>query len=159
MLIYLAARYSRFREMQAVRADLERLGHAVTCRWINGGHQIDDAGLSLQAKETERVRFAVEDLRDLCAADTVVSFTEPPRSTNSRGGRHVEFGFALGRGRRVIVVGPRENVFHCIPSVEWYPDYQSFLLAFGGVALDTKESGAQPPTNAAVNGVPLPADA
>lgn len=127
MKIYLASRYSRFREMQDYRRDLEARGHIVTSRWINGGHQIDDAGLSAQAKESERVRFAEEDLADLLAAECVVSFTEPPRSTNSRGGRHVEFGVAVGLGKRTIVVGSRENVFHCLPGVEFHLEWPQAL--------------------------------
>lgn len=129
MRIYLASRYSRFRELQAYRAELEAAGHAVTSRWINGDHQIDDAGLSLQAKESERIRFAQEDRDDLLSADCVVSFTEAPRSSNSRGGRHVEHGMALALGKRVIVVGHRENVFHCLPEVEFFATWQEARAA------------------------------
>lgn len=127
MKFYLASRYSRFKEMQDHRKDLGTRGHSVTSRWIDGNHQIDDAGLSLQAKEQERVRFAAEDMADLLRAETVISFTEAPRSTNSRGGRHVEFGVALGRGKFVIVVGHRENVFHCLPQVRFFSVWEEFL--------------------------------
>lgn len=129
MRIYLASRYSRFPELQTYRAELEAAGHIVTSRWINGDHQIDDAGLSLQAKEAERIRFAQEDRDDLLCADCVISFTEAPRSSNSRGGRHVEHGMALAVGKRVIVVGHRENVFHCLPEVEFFRTWQEALRA------------------------------
>lgn len=129
MKIYLASRYSRFREMQGYREELERAGHVVTSRWINGDHQIDDQGLSTQAKEAERIRFASEDRDDLVTADCVVSFTEAPRSSNSRGGRHVEHGMALALGKRTIVVGYRENVFHCLPEVEFFPAWQDARAA------------------------------
>ena len=46
------------------------------------------------------------------AADAVIVFTEMPNSVLATGGSHVEFGLALAQGKRVIVVGPRENVFH-----------------------------------------------
>jgi len=121
--IYLASRYSRFPEMRGYRSELEKAGFEVTSRWINGNHQIDDAGLSIQAKEAERLRFAQEDYDDLRAADVVISFTEAPRSSNSRGGRHVEHGMAVALGKRVIVVGHRENVFHCLPQVEFFPTW------------------------------------
>lgn len=130
MRIYLASRYSRFKEMQGYRAELERFGHVVTSRWINGDHQIDDAGLSVQAKEAERVRFAQEDTDDLLAADCVISFTGAPRSANSRGGRHVEFGMAYARGKKVVVVGHRENVFHCLPEVEFHERWEDALATF-----------------------------
>lgn len=127
MLIYLAARYSRLREMQECRKDLENLGHKVTSRWIDGNHQIDDAGLSASANEAERIRFAEEDRDDLMAADCVISFTEQPRSSNTRGGRHVEFGIALALMKRVVVVGHRENVFHCLPVVEFFQRWSQVI--------------------------------
>lgn len=137
MRIYLAARYSRHPEMQRVADDLARIGFEVTSRWILGGHQIDDAGLSTEAKAAERERFAREDFEDLAGADCCISFTEVPRSTNSRGGRHVEHGIALGMGKRVLVAGPRENVFHCLPAVEWYPDWAN---AFASLACDARDA-------------------
>ena len=118
--IYLASRYSRYEEMARYADQLAVLGFNVTSRWIHGSHQISDSGLSEQAKESERIRFAQEDWDDLMRAHTVISFTEQPRSSNSRGGRHVEFGAALALGKRCIVVGPRENVFHCLPEVEHF---------------------------------------
>lgn len=122
--MYLAARYSRREELCRYRNELEVLGHAVTSRWLNGNHQIDDKGLSIEADAALRERFAQEDYEDLVAADWVISFTEEPRSTNSRGGRHVEFGLALGLGKHCIVVGPRENVFHCLPNVAWFDSWE-----------------------------------
>lgn len=38
MLIYLASRYSRFPEMQTYRTDLQKAGHVVTARWVDGDH-------------------------------------------------------------------------------------------------------------------------
>lgn len=131
MRIYLASRYSRFPEMQTYRAYLEECGHVVTSRWINGDHQIDDAGLSLQAKESERIRFAQEDMADLLSADCIISFTEAPRSSNSRGGRHVEHGMALVAGKRVMVIGHRENVFHCLPEVEFFARWEDAFANLG----------------------------
>lgn len=127
MKFYLAARYSRFQEMQTYRDHLLISGHEVTSRWIEGNHQIDDAGLSLQAKEEERVRFALEDLSDLISADCIIAFTEEPRSSNSRGGRHVEFGIAVASQKKLIVVGFRENVFYCLPDVEFYEKWSEAL--------------------------------
>jgi len=125
--VYLAARYSRREELLRYAADLEERGYIVTSRWLQGSHQIDDAGLSVEAKREERERFAHEDWEDLKGADACISFTEEPRTSNSRGGRHVEFGGALAFGQTVIVIGPRENVFHCLAQVKWFPDWESFM--------------------------------
>jgi hypothetical protein len=127
-LVYLAARYSRFPGMQVVRSDLERIGHRVTSRWIEGGHLLSKEGSS-QAHEQERARFAQEDYADLTRADWVISFTEQPRKTNTRGGRHVEHGIALALCKRVLVVGYRENVFHCLPHVEFFQTWPGALAA------------------------------
>jgi hypothetical protein len=127
--IYLAARYSRHPELQGYADQLRALGYEVTSRWINGDHQISDAGLAESGEGTvaERERFALEDFEDLTNADICISFTEAPRSSYSRGGRHVEFGIALGLEISCIVVGPRENIFHCLPTIDWYPDWASAL--------------------------------
>src|SRR6266567_4784608 len=116
MKIYLAARYSRLPEMQTYRDQLEGAGHKVTSRWVNGDHQVKDTTMS----PAEACRFAQEDWEDLLVADMVISFTEPSRSGHSRGGRHVEHGIALALRKRVVVVGHRENVFHCLPEVAFY---------------------------------------
>jgi hypothetical protein len=123
MNIYLAARYSRREELCRYRESLRSLGYRVTSRWLDGGHELDERGLSTEAGAVERARFAREDYLDVSCADILISFTEMPRSGNGRGGRHVEFGIALARGMRVLVVGPRENVFHCLPEVEVFPDW------------------------------------
>jgi len=123
MKIYLAARYSRHKELQVYANQLIADGHEITSRWIWGNHQIDDEGLSVESKRVERERFATEDTQDLMHSQVCINFTEIPRSTTSRGGRHVEFGIALGLLKRCIVVGPRENVFHCLPEIEIYPTF------------------------------------
>lgn len=137
MKIYLAGRYSRREELCACALDLDAMGHTVTSRWLAGDHQIDDAGLSVEAKAAERERFATEDFANVMSADMVISFTETPRGTNSRGGRHVEFGIALGTMKRVWIVGPRENVFHCLEDVrqlDTWEDALRQLAAEGGTA-------------------------
>ena len=141
--IYLAARYSRREELAAYRDQLNRLGYLVQARWLDGGHQIsdagapigesgealvegDDGGTSLEAAVL-REKFAQDDLEDVSTAEIVISFTEPPRSKANRGGRHVEFGIALARGVRVIVVGYRENIFHWLPRVKFRRTWEEAL--------------------------------
>ena len=127
MKYYLAARYSRIKEMQAVRDELEDRGHTVTSRWIDGGHEAKDTGVDAAGTHDECRRFATEDLNDIANSDILVAFTEAPRSNYSRGGRHVEFGYALGIAHiQVVVVGPRENVFHYLPCVAVYDTLEEF---------------------------------
>ena len=115
-VVYLAARYSRRLEVISYREELEEWGYAVQARWLSGDHQLEDNGAPVG--ET-----ANQSLEDVNVADIVILFTEPPRSKRNRGGRHVAFGMALANNARVIVVGYRENIFHWLPCVEFYPTW------------------------------------
>jgi nucleoside 2-deoxyribosyltransferase len=124
--VYLAARFSRANELLTYKADLERHGIEVTSRWLLGGHEwagTDDDALPLAIGE----HFAQEDLEDLIRADVVVCFTEAPRSGPSRGGRHVEYGYALAMNKEILVVGHRENVFYCLDWVRFHETWESAL--------------------------------
>ena len=127
MLIYLAARYSRYPEMQEKAKNLERLGHHITSRWILGDHEVRAKGKA--ESDLWQARWALEDYADLCRADVCISFTEPPEDKpgRGRGGRHVEFGIALEQKKRCIVVGYRENIFHWLPSVHFYPTWEDCM--------------------------------
>jgi hypothetical protein len=120
MRIYIAARYDRRFEMLGVAAEMNRAGHDVTSRWIEGGRGGDPA-----------ITAAVEDVEDLTRADCLVTFSEEPERHvpwAARGGRHVEFGLALAMGKRVCLVGPRENVFHHLLRVEVYPSLAELIV-------------------------------
>lgn len=151
MKVYLAARYSRHPEMQGYAQGLREMGYEVTSRWIYGSHQVMLDGEPLGPDRerlfeeghpsmlAQRQEFAQHDWDDLLAADIVISFTERPRNpSTSRGGRHVEFGAALALGKVCLVVGWRENVFHCLPGVQFYPTWAE-VLALLWFASQTRE--------------------
>lgn len=117
--IYLAARYVRHEEMLKYAQDLDAKGFGITSRWIYGSHEHGESF-------SENQRFAMEDWEDLLNADIVISFTEGNKEY-SRGGRHVEFGVARATAKHCIIVGPRENVFHYLPSIEHYDDWETCL--------------------------------
>lgn len=127
MNVYLASRYSRREELLRHKTSLEELGYRVTSRWLQGDHQISDDEMSDDARRQAKAHFATEDWEDLLAADIVISFSEEPRSSNSRGGRHVEFGAALALGKTSIVVGPVENVFHLLEGVHRFDSFEEAL--------------------------------
>jgi len=161
MKIYLAARYSRRIELCRYRFQLHTLGHQVTSRWLDGAHQIGDAGQPIGdagealvegdagAADVQsailRERFATEDVLDVQAADLLIAFTEPPRSGASRGGRHVELGLALGQKRTVWVVGPRENIFCWLPQVRHFPTWDECRQALRTEVIECgRDSVAEP---------------
>lgn len=129
MKVYIAARFSRRHEANALARELMRLGHSITSRWVRpDDDHVLPTGISKQAADAERERFAREDIEDLDACDWCVSLMEEPR-TNSRGGRHVEFGYALAAGKVLTIIGPRETVFHHLPNVEHYESVAEFVVA------------------------------
>ena len=119
MKVFLAARYSRIDEINGYAKELRQAGYQVDARWLLGNHQIREGADKVEGATMsvpmEGQPFALDDAADLQDAEVVISFTETPRSGHSRGGRHVEFGMALAWGKRLIVIGPRENVFHTMP--------------------------------------------
>jgi hypothetical protein len=142
MKIYLAARYSRNGEMRGVRDVLQALGHEVTSRWIDqhGGNLLESiVAEKLNENPGACAHYAEVDVADLSAADVVVSFTS--EGGGGKGGRHVEFGLALGLGKRLVIVGPRENVFHTWPGVEWYPDWAHLVMAWSAPVLASASDG------------------
>lgn len=113
-LFYLAARFSKRFEMQSHRADLKKIGHDVSSRWIDTAPGKEDAAC------------AVDDLDDIDIADGLIWFTEKPR-TPTRGGRMFEAGYALASNKNVIICGPMENVFCHLENIPVCADWASVL--------------------------------
>jgi nucleoside 2-deoxyribosyltransferase len=124
MKIYLAARYSRKDEMNAYAKMLTRGGYTVTSRWLEGHNAVWSGYEDLML-----TAYAMADLEDIDKADTVISFTEPRGTPTTGGGRHVEFGYGYLKGKRMIIIGERENIFHHLPHIEIYSTLDAFLEA------------------------------
>lgn len=130
--IYLAARYSRNDEMRGVRDVLSGLGYSVTSRWIDlhpdvvGDFSSSFDSDTLNATPELCAPLGQHDLDDIDRADWVVNFT---CGTGGKGGRHVELGYAHAKGKRLFIVGPRENVFHTLAGIEHYPTWRAFVIS------------------------------
>lgn len=127
-VVYLAARYSRNEEMRLYRDELAKYGIVVSSRWIDqhGGNVLESFVTSKLNEDPEHCsKYALVDLDDLAAADTVINFT----STNGggKGGRHWEMGWAYAARRRQYIVGPREHVFHTLPGIIRYETFDDFI--------------------------------
>ena len=72
------------------------------------------------------IQHARNDSQDLAEADAVIVVTGEPSTS---GGLHAEFGMALALKKRLILVGPRENVFHTLPQVEHYASWSQLVMA------------------------------
>jgi hypothetical protein len=123
--LYLAARYSRRDEMRKVAAHLHTEGFSVTSRWL-----FEDKPLNTKLGDDSVLFYADTaqiDIDDIDRADTIMFFSEDPHVGTPRGGRHVEYGYALGTGKRLVVIGGAENIFHYLPAVLHFPNVQSFI--------------------------------
>src|ERR1700676_3526460 len=115
MKIYLAARYSLKKEIRKKTKNLINLGHQISSSWLQEPH---NPNIQLTEISDELNSFyANQDIEDIRRADWLVLFSQSPTLPGVRGGRHVEFGYALGLGKKLMVVGPKENIFHHLPNV------------------------------------------
>lgn len=126
--IYLSARYSRREELQQYRARIRNAGHVVTSSWLDTDFELGPDGRSLEAAPEIRAQVAQQDIEDMEEASITITFTEP--GNGGRGGRHVEFGIAIGFGHELIVIGPQENVFHCLNRVERFDTFEEFAAEY-----------------------------
>lgn len=115
-LIYISASYARKEEAEALAARIHALGqniYEVVSSWHTEPPNKDD-GISDGLSFDEQKKFAKVDLEEVEACDLLIALTEGPASPYSRGGRHVEFGYALALGKDTWVIGPTENIFHTL---------------------------------------------
>lgn len=120
---YISARFGRQAEAKQLAILLQDLGYSVTSRWVfqTEAEMADNDPIELQ-------QFAHQDVEDVRAANAFISLSEDETNTWGRGGRHVESGIALERGIPWFVIGPKENLFHYLPSVIHFKTEDDFLV-------------------------------
>ena len=130
--IYLAAGYSRKAEIHKYKERLEAEGFTVVSTWTEEPHVIPENGdttkIFKSQTDPQKTEIATRDLEELDQADTLVLFSEDPDVPHVRGGRHVEFGYALKASKDIYVIGPKENIFHFTPGVKHLPDFETLEL-------------------------------
>jgi len=123
--IYLAARYSEKEDISAQALLFRANGIEVTSTWLEERHHPDT-----QMSEVSRddlTCYAKSDIDDILRADWFVFHSVEPTIPTVRGGRHVEFGYALAMSKHILVVGPEENIFHHLPTIKHVNDWESAL--------------------------------
>jgi hypothetical protein len=122
MKVYLAAPYAARDRVRGYAKDLRVAGFTCVSSWVDEDIEITPAttGAASGLDDATVSAHAQDDLEDIATCDALVLFTAAAvgltPTIHHSGGRHVETGYALGRGKRVVVVGPPENVFHRIAS-------------------------------------------
>lgn len=125
MKVYLAAMYSQKEEMKQYAADLAVNGVTVTSSWLTEPHSPNTQ--LHEIADTLLAEYALRDFADIREADGMIFFSQPATTPTLRGGRHVEFGYALALHKPIIVVGPKENIFHTHWLVQHAPDWGTAL--------------------------------
>lgn len=120
MIIYLCTSFSRRAEMREVRAQILEIrglrgfsNHNVVSSWIDSTHE--DPLLKTLYDIEERKKHYIAITRcynEVKRCDTLIHFT----GTVSIG-RHVEWGIAWAMGKRRVIVGPLEHIFHVDPGI------------------------------------------
>jgi hypothetical protein len=109
-----------------LRDALARSGIECTSRWLDEEGFIGDTG-DFELDE-ERIRsVASKDDDDVRAATDGLILISETKGHRVNGGKHVETGLALGLGRKVYVLGRRENIFHWHPLVRVFERYEDLL--------------------------------
>lgn len=116
--------------MRVYRQMLEGFGYRVVSRWID--RQASSAPMAMGPEDLVRdpgmaVEFAISDLHDIIISDMVLFFTTG--TSKSKGGRHTELGIAIALNKGISLIGPMENVFHALPAIARYPDWDTFYEA------------------------------
>lgn len=134
MKIYISSIFWRREEMKKVADQLTAAGFELTSSWVDGDE--------LNMADGD---IAMRDLADLEEADAILAFTEPKGSLNSGGGRHVEFGVAIGLGKYLYFIceGEAETVFHGLPWVQRFHSLQAFIAKKGPSPATPKEAALQ----------------
>lgn len=140
--IYLAAPFDWIDRMKAYAEQLRALGFEVTSRWLDeqdkgGESDLTDSDGGTQLDKTElAISFAIRDIRNILAADTLIEFN--PGKALVRNTRLAEFGGGLFLGKQCIVIGP-EN-----PKHKNRIDTVFCLLSEGSIPDDLAAAGIKP---------------
>lgn len=111
--LYLAASWSRRFEMQDYAKFLKGQGYEITSRWLSDNYV-----------KGQTATNALMDEEDVKSCDALLVFTD--EVPQGRGGRHVEFGMARALGKRIVLIGPKEHIFHYLPGIEIHSGWSSF---------------------------------
>lgn len=117
MKFYFAGRFSRRPELREYREQLIARGDEVTSRWLDLDWTHSNQGMTpdyIAANRDEANDAAAGDLEDIDDAEVFIAFNEGADLGDSRGGRFVEYGYALAQNKIIVIIGPFDNIFYAL---------------------------------------------
>lgn len=121
MKVYIAAPYESRAYAQLLAPQLVARGCTVLASWLH--HQAEESDVEARI-----------DLADIDQANLVVVLNPPGFERAGTGGRHVELGYALGRGKTVVLVGEATNVFHHLTTILRVPSHVELFETVAAIA-------------------------
>ena len=119
MKFYIAASLNAKDEATGLANALRDQGYTVTSRW----HDIETGYNRTHRELQESLQMDIDDLED---AAELIHLSE---TRSSGGGADGEVGYAVARGMRIHVIGPRKNIFHWHDKCRVYAGYAEFMEA------------------------------
>ena len=110
MNIYFAASKHHIDRLDQAAVRIKRAGHVIVSKWI------------WFPDDMPRQEMANRDIEDVAKCDILVEITG-----SGKGGRHVEFGYALAFDKQLAIIGDREHIFHEMHRVRQFADLDEFL--------------------------------
>lgn len=131
MKVYIAASFSRQKEMQDVARRLLFAGVDVNSRWLHEDQSLD------HSPEFLRI-CALKDIEDVQDCDVFVRFSDDLHfplvySHLATGARHFEMGLAWVLGKEIIVVSGKQQIFDHLEDIIHLPDENALIDYFTGV--------------------------
>lgn len=134
--VYLAAPYGARDAIRSYASELAAVNIECTSSWLDEQDKIGagTVGAATDIDDQSAALRVRKDFRDIGKAHILVLFTESAAKaltvggSSTSGGRHVETGYALASGKRVIVVGTPENIFHRGAECTIVPDWHEALI-------------------------------
>ena len=126
MKIYLASRFRTAATVRALAGKLREAGHIITSTW----HDIEatPAGLvpySDPGHEDHARLAALRDMDQIQAADVFVILTED--CERAPAGLWFEMGVAYDKCMDCYILGPKVNIFCCLPRVKQFAEEAALL--------------------------------
>jgi nucleoside 2-deoxyribosyltransferase len=124
--IYIAAPFVKQHEAREKANELISMGFTVTSRWVD-----EDVLAAAGANHEYYAQCANIDIEDINAAQYFLLLADHDSRT---GGKHFETGYAYATGKKLMIVGRRENVFHYLPQLVFAQTWEEAKSRLGIVA-------------------------
>jgi len=130
--VYLASRFSRQATLRRIRRQLEAENEGLTitvkARWLENERPENPTEEFFMSTEG-KLRYQ-QDFEDIASSDILVA--DMTEGLGRRGGVMIEIGYALGLGKKVILVGGNPILFGVFGNVfvKSFPDWQTAIDKF-----------------------------